>query len=70
MAAAFFPSAPGASRPYIQRRASRLTEVVIQRNSRQERAGSRATFAQSNSPSSLRMVGLLKRTADASLLTV
>jgi len=41
MAAAFFPSAHKASHPYIQRRPSRLTEVVIQRNSRQENAGSR-----------------------------
>jgi len=58
MAAAFFPSAHRASHPHIQRWPSRLTEVVIQRNSRQEKAGSRSTAAQSNSPSSVRMAGL------------
>ena len=57
MADPFFSSVPRASRPDIERRPSRLTEVVIPRNSRQENAGSRATAAQSNSPSSLRMVG-------------
>src|SRR6201987_655843 len=36
---------------------SRLTEVLIQRNSRQEKAGSRFTAAQSNSPSSVVMAG-------------
>jgi hypothetical protein len=57
MAAAFFPSADRTPHPCIQWRPSRLTAVVIQRNSRQEKAGSRATAAQSNSPSSVRLVG-------------
>ena len=48
MAAAFFRSAHRASRPYVQRRASRLTEVVIQRNSRQQKVGSRSTAAHSS----------------------
>lgn len=36
---------------------SRLTEVVMQRNSRQEKAGSRSPAAQSSSLSSVRMAG-------------
>ena len=71
MAAAFFPSAHKASHPYIQRRPSRLTEVVIQRNSRQEKAGSTSAAAQSNSLSSVRMAGYSSlRTADELMLTV
>ena len=57
MADPFFSSVHRASQPDIERRPSRLTEVVIQRNSRQEKAGSRSTAAQSNSPSSVRMAG-------------
>jgi hypothetical protein len=41
MADPFFSSVHRASPPYIERRPCRLTEVVIQRNSRQENAGSR-----------------------------
>jgi hypothetical protein len=42
---------------YIQRRPCRLTEFVIQRNSRREKAGFRSPAAQSSSLSSVRMAG-------------
>jgi hypothetical protein len=71
MAAAFFPAAHRAAHPYNPRRPSRLTEVVIARNSRQEQAGFRSTAAQSKFAVEPQDGGaFLIRTADELMLTV